>query len=370
MARKYSNNKVKDAGKILANPSEFSNSELETAQNILTYWRTIHSYPINTFQSTLRNKISRLNFSDALVAQRLKRNVSIVSKLNRFPNMKLSTMQDIAGLRAILKNINQVKKLDIEYREKSRFEHILKDYKDYIQYPADSGYRGIHLIYQIVNSNNIESNGLKIEIQIRSRLQHYWATAVETMGTFLNTPLKSSQGPIDWLEYFSLVSAGISVIERCPPPPKYQGIPGLEIFKSIVEQSKYLNVNEKLSAFTVAAEKISDKLVNSKYNLITLNIKTRIVNVRRYTASQLEKANFDYTNIEKEITKGADIQAVLVSTGSIESLKKAYPSYFLDTREFLGILDNIEHRYNLYSKGIRSDQIKANKIWSTDKSNQ
>lgn len=359
--RKYSNNEIKEAGKILADVENHTFAEVEAAQNILTYWRTIHAYPINTFQATLRKKISKLHFSDALVAQRLKRNVSIVSKLNRFPNMKLSTMQDIAGLRAILKNINQVRKLDLEYREKSRFTHILKDYKDYIQNPADSGYRGIHLIYQYVSNN--ESDGLRIELQIRSRLQHYWATAVETMGTFLDAPLKSSQGPQNWLEYFSLVSAGFSIIERCQVSKKYQHFSGLEIFKMIVDQSKLLNVNEKLSAFTVAAEKISDKHINSKYNLITLNIKTRIVNVRRYTATQLDRANIDYTNIEKEISKGADIQAVLVSTGSIESLKKAYPSYFLDTREFLSILEAIENRYHLYSRGKRSVKQSEIEFW-------
>lgn len=344
MRKKYSNNEIKLAGKILADASCYTPEQLDFAQTVLTYWRTIHAYPINTFQATLRDKLNRHKFTDTLIAQRLKRTVSIVSKLKRFPNMKLSTMQDIAGLRAIVKNIDQVRALEKSYRE-SNFKHILKDDKDYILNPASSGYRGVHLIYQYINEKNLDSNGLRIELQIRTKLQHTWATAVETMGTFLDYSLKSSQGPVNWLDYFALVSAGFSILEKCPVPQKYVNLSNKELFQKIIEETKQLNVSEKLRAFTVAADHIVQTNVNSKYNLITLNLDKRVVNIKSYSARQLEQANIDYTNIEKEINKGAPIQAVLVSTGSIDSLRKAYPSYFLDTQEFLNKLNLIYNRH-------------------------
>jgi len=343
MKRKYSNNQIKLAGLILKSPYDYSPEEIEFAQTVLTYWRTIHAYPINTFQATLRDKLIRLGYNDALVAQRLKRVVSIVSKLERFPNMKLSTMQDIAGLRAIVKNVSQVRALERDYKN-SIFKHILKDNKDYIQVPAQSGYRGVHLVYQYVNANNIESNGLRIELQIRTKIQHIWAAAVETMGTFLEYSLKSSQGPTNWLEYFALVSAGFSILEGCPIPERFESLNPKKIFKKIVEDSLILNIDEKLSAFTVAAERIFQTGVNSKYNLIALNIEKRTVRVKNYSARQFEQANIDYTSIEKEINLGAPIQAVLVSTGSIDTLRKSYPSYFLDAREYLKKLNLIENR--------------------------
>lgn len=341
--RKYSNNEIKNAGKILANPLKHSVVEYENAQNILTYWRTIHAPAINTFQSTLRDKLKRYGFKDYLIAQRLKRAVSIVSKLQRFSNMKLSTMQDIAGLRAILKNIDQVRLIESSYKS-SIFNHFLIDSKDYITSPAKSGYRGIHLVYEYKNTKNIEANGLKIELQIRTKLQHTWATAVETMGTFLNHSLKSSQGPVDWLEYFALVSAGFAILEKSPVPAEFLSMNEKEIFQKIVDDSLILDVSSKLRAFSVAGEHIAQSGINSKYNLITLNLDKRVVNVKRYSARQLEQANIDYTNIEKEINKGAKIQAVLVSTDSIESLRKTYPSYFLDSHEFLNKLNLIYSR--------------------------
>ncbi|MDI5897403.1 RelA/SpoT domain-containing protein [Flavobacterium yafengii] len=341
--RKYSNNEIKKAGKILAKPLEFSTQEYEDAQNTLTYWRTIHAPAINTFQATLRDKLKRYGFKDYLIAQRLKRAVSIVSKLERFSAMKLSTMQDIAGLRAILKNIDQVRNLENSYRT-SNFNHLLVDDKDYISKPAISGYRGIHLVYEYVNPKNSEANGLKIELQIRTKLQHTWATAVETMGTFLNHSLKSSQGPGDWLEYFALISAGFAILEKSPVPLQFSGLSEKEIFQKIIDDSITLDVSSKLRAFSVAGEHIAQNGVNSKYNLITLNLEKRVVNVKNYSARQLEQANIDYTNIEKEINKGAQIQAVLVSTDSIESLRKTYPSYFLDSHEFLNKLNLIYSR--------------------------
>lgn len=341
--RKYSNNEIKKAGKILAKPLEFSTQEYEDAQNTLTYWRTIHAPAINTFQATLRDKLKRYGFKDYLIAQRLKRAVSIVSKLERFSAMKLSTMQDIAGLRAILKNIDQVRNLENSYRT-SNFNHLLVDDKDYISKPAISGYRGIHLVYEYVNPKNSEANGLKIELQIRTKLQHTWATAVETMGTFLNHSLKSSQGPGDWLEYFALISAGFAILEKSPVPQQFSGLNEKEIFQKIIDDSITLDVSSKLRAFSVAGEHIAQNGVNSKYNLITLNLEKRVVNVKNYSARQLEQANIDYTNIEKEINKGAQIQAVLVSTDSIESLRKTYPSYFLDSHEFLNKLNLIYSR--------------------------
>jgi len=342
MSRKYSNNQVKKAGKVLKSVLESSDAEVEHAQNILTYWRTIHAAPLNTFQATLRGKLKKLEFSGALVAQRIKRSESIVAKLVRERTMKLSTMQDIAGLRAVVKNVEQVRTLEENYR-KTVFSHSLISEDDYIQNPAHSGYRGIHFIYEYSNASQIESHGLKLELQLRTLIQHAWATSVETMGTFLEKPLKASQGPEDWLSYFRLVSAGFALLEKTPVPTAYQGCSVIKVFSEIRSESTRLEVNEKLSAFTVAVNHISQRYRNSKYHLITLNIKKRVVSIKNYPGSQLAQANKDYTNIEKEVNLGAPIQAVLVSAGSIENLRKAYPNYFLDTKEFIDKLEIIFH---------------------------
>lgn len=98
--------------------------------------------------------------------------------------MNLARMQDIGGLRTVVSSIARVSKLETEYRS-SKFKHVLVSSKDYISEPKEDGYRGIHLIYKYSNPRAPAYEGLSLELQMRTRLQHAWATAVETMGTFL-----------------------------------------------------------------------------------------------------------------------------------------------------------------------------------------
>ncbi|MDE2888527.1 MAG: RelA/SpoT domain-containing protein [Gemmatimonadota bacterium] len=64
--------------------------------------------------------------------------------------MKLSRMQDIGGLRAVLKNLKKVSALVEQYRS-TRFQHELVSYDDYITKPKSSGYRSVHLVYRYRN---------------------------------------------------------------------------------------------------------------------------------------------------------------------------------------------------------------------------
>ena len=138
----FSKRQVARAGDILRDTSS-SREDRNWAMSVLSNWRGIHSYPINTFQATLRDKLRNMD-NDALVAQRLKRAPSIISKLQRFPGMKLSRMQDIGGLRAVVSDLEKVFDLKENYKN-SRFQHELVGEKDYIKSPKETGYRGIHL---------------------------------------------------------------------------------------------------------------------------------------------------------------------------------------------------------------------------------
>lgn len=68
--------------------------------------------------------------------------------------MQLSRMQNIGGLRAVVSSLSKVEELKENYRS-SRFKHELHLFKDYIQNPKDSGYRGIHLVYKYKNIINL-----------------------------------------------------------------------------------------------------------------------------------------------------------------------------------------------------------------------
>jgi len=341
--RKFTNSQINKAGKVLKSIEEPTAFEINEAENMLTYWRFIHLPILNTFQATLRQKITSKYRKQGFVSQRLKRRDSIVAKLKREPNMKLSTMQDIAGIRAVMNHLKDVKALASELKRSKAKHKLINDY-DYINNPKPSGYRSIHLIFQYENLNNQEPNGLKIEVQIRTKLQHIWATTVETLGTFMDSSLKSSEGPRAILEFLNLTSSAFSIMEKCPVNPQHQLLTNEDIFKKVIRQYEFLKIADKLKGFSVAAKHIEGNLVknNYQYYLITLNLKDKFARVRGYSTKELNTANEDYTEIERSIKAGANLQAVLVSTDKLSALTKAYPSYFLDSTDFIKQIERIK----------------------------
>ena len=169
------------------------------AARLVSDWRASHSGPLNTFQMNLRRRVG----NRGVVAQRLKRMPSIISKLERLPRISLSQMQDIGGCRVVVEGPDHAFDLAADLAG-SRIRHGLVRYKNYITHPRPSGYRGIHLVYSYNSERSSQWQGLKIEVQVRSELQHQWATAVETVGAFMRDDLKSGIGNENWLHFFRL----------------------------------------------------------------------------------------------------------------------------------------------------------------------
>lgn len=338
----YTKNEVNTAGTVLANLTidRLISGEADNAYIIINNWRSCHSFPLNTLQNRLRHKAKEV-YPRALIAQRIKRLSSITFKLNRFPNMKLSQMQDIAGCRAVVGSVGSVKQL-VSHLKESRIKHKLIDEDDYIQKPKESGYRGVHLIYRYYSDRNETHNGRKIEMQIRSPLQHAWATAVETVGTFIGQALKASQGEQEWLRFFALMGTAIANRERTPPVPNTP-MSKIELKQQLKGYAERLDVEGHLRAYGAAFRTLEQPSVkNADYFLLRFDPVAKTTTITGYRLEHLDQANRDYLAIEREIrgqsTVGAD--AVLVSVDSVAALKRAYPNYFLDTHLFL---DAVKH---------------------------
>lgn len=334
----FTRKKVTRAGEILSSPSS-SQSDRASALEVVNNWRSCHGYPINTFQATLRLKLKKID-PQAIVAQRLKRLPSIVEKLKRFESMQLARMQDIGGLRAVVASLPKARELEQSYRS-SGFRHELADSRDYILSPKKSGYRSIHLVYRYNNPSAPDYNNLLVELQIRTRLQHAWATAVETMGTFLNHALKSSEGPEEWLEFFALCGSAFAHLEDMPPVPGYEKLNKLENYRAVALKARELEVEDRLRAFTVAVDSITRDNKPGTYHLLILYPETKTVQVFTYGQARLAEATDHYAKVEERLTSGEPIQAVLVAAGPVKNLRNAYPNYFLDTEQFLRHLKKI-----------------------------
>ncbi len=329
----YKRSQVDKAGEILASEDFDNIDDYIWAYKVMNNWRACHGYPVNTFQATLRHKLSHID-TTALVAQRIKRAPSIILKLQRFNTMNLSQMQDIGGLRAVVGSINKVRQLENDYR-KSKFKHKLYGSNDYIETPKSDGYRSLHLKFKYQNERAKIYNNLSVELQIRTYLQHSWATAVETMGTFLGQALKSNRGDKRWLEFFEVASASFAHIEGCSLVPGYSHLSKESTFDLLLKTEQKLGVLDKLRGFSIAANSITANHRPASYHLIVLDSNSKKLQITPYSTAQLALATEDYSKIELRATKGELLDAVLVSAGPIGKLRKAYPNFFLDTHEFI-----------------------------------
>src|SRR5690606_21046694 len=102
-------------------------------------------------------------------------------------------------------------------------------------------------------------NNLDIEIQIRTRLQHAWATAVETVDVMKGTDLKSGGGTPDWREFFALAASAIAIQEHQPPVP---GTPSTleEIRQSLKELNARLRALPLLRKYALTARMIAGSM--------------------------------------------------------------------------------------------------------------
>ena len=329
---KYSKSEINKAGFIIANPSS-TKEDRNNALIILNNWRAAHAYPLQVICSNLR-----LRNPDAIVVQRLKRLDSITGKIERFPDMSLYRMQDLGGCRVIVDTVEQVYEA-IEKYKNSRIRHILKREYDYIQNPKDSGYRSYHMVYQFRSDKKETYNkNMLIKIQFRTKLQHIWATAVEMMGIYTKSQLKASSGDKDILRFFALVSSVFAKMENMPISPNTNDDYNI-LISEIRQIDKKLNLVSRLSALSVAIKHTGDKFKTKGYYVLQLNYKKKLLRVNKFPTNQVEVATNVYNKIES--LNNPNIDVVLVSATSFDSLKEAYPNYFTDISQFVDMMRRI-----------------------------
>lgn len=341
----YSKNEITKAGNILV--SSKSEEERNKAYIKINDWRTNHLHPLRMIKKKIIDTLSKHNITPFLVSQRLKRLTSIIYKLDLNPNMGLGGMQDIGGCRVVLKDMKDLDRLKKILDKNIPFK--VEKSNDYVANPKKSGYRSIHYVYKYFSKVTKYSN-LKIELQIRTKLQHNWATAVETAGVITRTSLKSSQGDDEWLEFFRVISSLFAIKENKLPLDIHKDLTMEDLMVKSYNLSKKLRIIEALKALRVTTNHLEKKNFPEGYYLIYINIEEKKVSLERYKSTQKKEATEKYLEIEKEIEKEIEDTknaVVLVSADSLKSLKKAYPSYFLDTSEFLSALEKINENCKL-----------------------
>lgn len=296
---------------------------------VVEQWRAAHRGVLNTFQAILRN---RTRGSKVSVAQRHKRKMTIFDKLKRFPGMQLSRMDDVAGCRLIFRSIKELQEFRSNFH-RAKFKHKLRNDPDkynYIKTPKDTGYRGIHDIYEYdVNSDAGKSlAGLYIEIQYRTLVQHAWATAVEVIGFITQSQPKFQRGDTRYERAMALASELLARAHEQQTGP-FPDTPDQQVLDEFLSLDNELHLMQTLRGLNSVKGDVSDKR-----NSILIFSKEGELDVRNFReATDALRVLFE---LEKEMP---DRDIVLVRADSSEEVRLAFRNYFTDASEFVRLVD-------------------------------
>lgn len=211
--RQFSFGAIERAGKLLSSniPLERVDDEVvpdafRTAHN----WRMAHAYPMVAERMRL-NHIAKGGF---VTAGRVKRMTSVRKKLSQ-GSATLRGMQDLAGCRAVMATVADCYRVFDAYKGGASASEFHRA-RDYMADPKPDGYRGIHAILRFGGTGRSEPYaGQHLEVQIRTRLQHVWATAIEAIGAVRGEDLKAGQGDASWLRLMALMGDYLAVCDGC-----------------------------------------------------------------------------------------------------------------------------------------------------------
>lgn len=288
---------------------------------------------------------------------------SIIYKLdiNADKSMKLGGLNDIAGIRFVFKDIDATYSALKLLQENVPENFILKDeIDDYIQTPQASGYRSIHIVYIYKNPNNEIYNNLRIEVQLRTRIQHQWAMAVETAELITNTHLKTSQGGDDWLEFFRIISGLFALREKQPICEQYSKYDINQLLYKLHNANEQKAILKKLMAMKSTADAFKDSHLEHPICILSLKFTEKKYTIQSFPEEQ--SAVSVYQNLENTINPNEEA-VVLVKVSDINALNKAYPSYFLDMNRFINTLKAYERIYNFAKRmeEISNGQVRI--VW-------
>ncbi len=297
---------------------------------VINVWRAAHKPVLNTFQAILRN---RTKGTPIVVAQRHKRKRTIFGKLQRFQGMELARMDDVAGCRLIFPNMADL----YDFRQRlhaAKFNHKRKndvDKYDYIKRPKDTGYRGIHDVYEydVQSESGKGSKGLLIELQYRTAVQHAWATAVEVIGFITASQPKFQEGD---KRYETAMVYASEIIARAHEDrksylPDMSDEDVLQTFVKLDHELGLLNLLRNLNA--------ADAEVTSNRNVILIFSDDDELETRSYaSATEAIRVLFEL----EQANPGKDI--VLVRADTTDEVRIAFRNYFSDAREFIGLVES------------------------------
>ena len=319
-AERHSSGSVKAAGKTIIAKHASATPEVIEAFRVAYEWRDSFRKPMHDAHRRVRGLATRKRVP-IVTAARLKRMQSIRAKLMK-RSLSLYQMQDIGGCRVILDDMEEARRV-VDGLDRIEGFHVRRT-DDYVATPRASGYRSIHCILKCDEAPYVRH---AVEIQVRTQLQHAWATAVETIGLINSENLKAGDGSETWLRLFQLMAGEIAETETMPAPACVPA-DAAERRREIADLAGRLEAPKILAGLRRALQHTEGLLhSDSRYFLVQIDTRARKTKVRPLNATIQSLSA--YRDDERD-----GINTVLVEIDRVQDLRAAYPNYFLDIRAF------------------------------------
>lgn len=328
-----SKGEVNRAGDTLRSNS-VDGSGLDYAIGVVDYWRQVHLEPLREMMEIIYGYSEGKSLP---IAGRVKRFDTIVDKLRRIPTVKLSTMYDIAGCRTVVKNTADLEELcsHLELSENYDREKSIK--RNYLvrPHPSMSGYRSKHLIFKFDDLDCEKT--LFVELQVRTRLQHLWSTAVELYDKARKTRMKFGEPNSASWQFFRRASELIRCLEN------EEEIDAERIREQFPIEGESRAIAQILAELGEASESVSVlRDLDGEFEYCLIDFLPAEQAIMLFTTDG-ERVIELYSEHEQAMQSKADAprdcDTVLVRGSSIGQLAILYPNYFGDISGFLELAD-------------------------------
>ncbi len=333
-----SKSRIDKAGRSLANPVELTIEAMELEEDFDEY-RISHLEPLSLTTLELQRWLHAYGGS-YYIAQRVKRKPQIVRKLRRL-HVRLTQLQDIGGCRIIVENNDDIDHL-ISYiktnASKTGF-FAVKRVTDYREKGRDeTGYRSTHLL--------LDRGGRSLELQLRSRIQHYWAESIERTSVIYGQHLKEQEGDPRVIEYFRQLSDVFYEIES-GRDPSVQSKVTLDRMRETAQDIIYAADTNRVFDSSVN-EDIVRTLTNSQSNegdlinwIMVFNWNSGDFVTWDVVGREAESAKLKYTQYENQFSSEDGFEVVMIGSSDISTVRQTHSHYF-GIEKFDTILESLD----------------------------
>lgn len=318
---------IDKAGQILSDLNRPYDETALELEYVFEQYRKDHLEPLTKLTLELQNWLQQYD-REYYIAQRLKRRPQILRKLRRF-SVRLTQLQDIGGCRIIVDKNSDVDDLVSYIKQKfsgSDISSIIRevDYRELGR--DDTGYRAYHIILDV--------SGFKTELQIRSRIQHYWSESIERTSVIYGYRLKEKEGDEAVIGYFKLFSNALHGIETSHSMPRPVEIE-LQQKRVIAEELISKSSNASTLGGHVNADIVRAMAEREGQNAGDLNNWILVFDwndgnfvLWDVVGRSTDEAIAAYTRYEKQFPEEEKYEVVLIGSSDIATVPQTHSHYF------------------------------------------